>query len=70
MRLYCCEPPSGASFLPVPEDWVFPQVSPVGGDYLVDQPATFTVDFDDEGIDDEDENDTPVSFFVTSFQFF
>ncbi|GJJ07068.1 hypothetical protein Clacol_001267 [Clathrus columnatus] len=52
----------GESFLPVPEDWVFPQVSPVGGDYLVDQPATFTVDFDDEGVDDENENDTPVGF--------
>lgn len=54
--------------MPVPEDWVFPSVSPVGGDYSVDQPATFTVDFDetDAAISD-DENDLAVSSstFVT-----
>lgn len=34
--------------MPIPEDWVFPEVAPVPGAYSVNQPATFTVDFDDD----------------------
>lgn len=52
--------------LPVKPEWVFPSVSPVESDtYNVDEPATFTVDFDDntdagDTGDDGEENDSPV----------
>ncbi|EIN13861.1 hypothetical protein PUNSTDRAFT_140302 [Punctularia strigosozonata HHB-11173 SS5] len=46
-RYYCCDPPSGSQFLPVPENWVFPQNFENSDTYDVSQPATFTVDFDD-----------------------
>ncbi|KAF9559713.1 hypothetical protein CPC08DRAFT_505392 [Agrocybe pediades] len=81
-RLYCCDPPSNAAFLPVPEEWVFPSQSPVGSGYSVHQPATFTVDFDDNtgtsdssqrGVgssgtgDDGRENDSPFGeVFISS----
>ncbi|KAF8963452.1 hypothetical protein BDZ97DRAFT_1904916 [Flammula alnicola] len=43
-RFYCCDPPAGSSFLPIPVTDVFPAT---GDGFNVDQPATFTVDFDD-----------------------
>ncbi|KAF8816939.1 hypothetical protein BYT27DRAFT_6953579 [Phlegmacium glaucopus] len=43
-RFYCCDPPTGSSFLPIPVTDVFPAT---GNGFNVDQPATFTVDFDD-----------------------
>ncbi|KAI5116231.1 hypothetical protein M0805_001223 [Coniferiporia weirii] len=47
-RYYCCDPPANAGFLPVPEDWIFLTAPPAGGDnFDTNQPATFTVDFDD-----------------------
>ncbi|KAJ6538818.1 hypothetical protein DFH09DRAFT_1249584 [Mycena vulgaris] len=46
-RLYCCDPPANQQFLPVPEQWVLPSVDPAPGGHEVIQPATFTVDFDD-----------------------
>lgn len=36
-----------SQFLPVPENWVFPQTFENSDTYDVNQPATFTVDFDD-----------------------
>jgi len=36
-----------SQFLPVPENWVFPQTFENSDTYDVDQPATFTADFDD-----------------------
>lgn len=60
------------------EEWVFPMQSPVGEGYSVHQPATFTVDFDDNTgtldessagggssgeSDDGKENDSPVRYF-------
>uniref|UniRef100_A0A8H7Y0R9 Uncharacterized protein n=1 Tax=Psilocybe cubensis TaxID=181762 RepID=A0A8H7Y0R9_PSICU len=69
-RFYCCDPPAGTSFLPVPLSYVFPAT---GNGFNIDQPATFTADFDDNtgtsdtssrgagssGIDDDgDENDS------------
>ena len=66
-----CETDTAAEneFLPVPESWVFPEVAPADSEtYQADQPATFTVDFDDEvggdtaqGFDDGNENDSAVS---------
>ncbi|CAK5268570.1 unnamed protein product [Mycena citricolor] len=46
-RLYCCNPPSNQQFLPVPEAWVLPQLTSIPGSSEVIQPASFTVDFDD-----------------------
>ncbi|KAK6987473.1 chitin-binding type-1 domain-containing protein [Favolaschia claudopus] len=46
-RLYCCNPPNNEQFLPVPESWVLPSLDPTPGGHGVLQPATFTVDFDD-----------------------
>ncbi|KAJ7807344.1 hypothetical protein B0H14DRAFT_3091266 [Mycena olivaceomarginata] len=46
-RLYCCNPPNNEQFLPVPEQWVLPSLDPTPGGHGVIQPATFTVDFDD-----------------------
>jgi hypothetical protein len=37
----------GSQFLPVPENWVFPQTFENSDTYDVNQPATFTADFDD-----------------------
>ncbi|KAJ7467040.1 hypothetical protein FB451DRAFT_1340516 [Mycena latifolia] len=45
--LYCCNPPANQQFLPVPEQWVLPSLDPTPGGHEVIQPATFTVDFDD-----------------------
>ncbi|KAK2461060.1 hypothetical protein APHAL10511_006907 [Amanita phalloides] len=39
-RFYCCDPPAGSSFLPIPITDVFPANG-------IGSPATFTVDFDD-----------------------
>jgi hypothetical protein len=77
-RNYCCKPPASESFLPVPEDWVIP----LGEGYGVDEPASFTADFDDNtgpsdpngqgagssGLDDDNqENDSPFGeVFITS----
>ncbi|KAF5329772.1 hypothetical protein D9619_009132 [Psilocybe cf. subviscida] len=59
--------------LPVKPEWVFPSVSPVESDtYNVDEPATFTVDFDDntdagDTGDDGEENDSPFGeVFISS----
>ncbi|KAF7316287.1 Chitin-binding type-1 domain-containing protein [Mycena indigotica] len=46
-RLYCCNPPANEQFLPVPEAWVLPSQNPTPGGFGVIQPASFTVDFDD-----------------------
>ncbi|KAJ7140504.1 hypothetical protein C8R43DRAFT_892711, partial [Mycena crocata] len=46
-RLYCCDPPANEQFLPVPEEWVLPSLDPTPGGHGVIQPASFTVDFDD-----------------------
>ncbi|KAF9465227.1 hypothetical protein BDZ94DRAFT_1307367 [Collybia nuda] len=70
-----------AGFLPVPEDWVFPQFSPINGEGI-SETATFTVDFDDNigpadsssfgagssgESDDGDENDSPFGeVFISS----
>lgn len=40
-------PLSASQFLPVPEDWVFPRWFNNSNTYDVNQPASFTVDFDD-----------------------
>lgn len=78
-RYYCCDPPPNAGFLPVPVEWVLPAT---GNGFDVHQPATFTVDFDDNtgtsdasstgsgssGIgDDGQENDSPFGeVFISS----
>jgi hypothetical protein len=78
-RSYCCQPPTSESFLPVPEDWVIPIGKAYGHS---EQPASFTVDFDDNtgpsdpagqgagstGIDDDGlEEDSPFGeVFITS----
>lgn len=69
----------GSSFLPVPASFVFPAT---GNGFDVDQPATFTVDFDDNtgssdtsssgagsaGIDDDgEENDSAFGGGVFTF---
>jgi hypothetical protein len=76
---FCCQPSASEQFLPVPEDWVIP----VGVGYdSPEQPASFTLDFDDDtgssdstsqgagstGIsDDGDENESPFGeVFITS----
>jgi hypothetical protein len=48
-------PLADAYYLPVNSSWIFPEVSPVDSDiYSPDEPATFTVDFDDnEGTTDD-----------------
>ncbi|KAJ7502451.1 hypothetical protein B0H11DRAFT_1712411, partial [Mycena galericulata] len=81
-RLYCCNPPANEQFLPVPEQWVLPLLDGIPGGDEVIQPATFTVDFDDnigtsdpnqEGdgssgeSDDGQENDSPFGeVFISS----
>ncbi|PPR04933.1 hypothetical protein CVT24_007314 [Panaeolus cyanescens] len=76
-RLFCCDPPNANQFLPVPEDWVFPKFVPGHSEPVNFQPATFTVDFDqDTGSDtpppassfnDGDENDSPFGeVFISS----
>uniref|UniRef100_A0A8H7XM16 GH18 domain-containing protein n=1 Tax=Psilocybe cubensis TaxID=181762 RepID=A0A8H7XM16_PSICU len=75
-RYYCCDPPSGSSFVPIPVSDVFPSTVDA------DEPVTFTVDFDDNtgtsstsstgagssGIgDDGRENDSPFGeLFISS----
>ncbi|KAJ7062137.1 hypothetical protein C8F01DRAFT_1368794 [Mycena amicta] len=73
-RLYCCNPPMNEEFLPVPQQWVLPELDL--------QPTSFTVDFDDNTgtsdtnsagagssgeSDDGEENDSPFGeVFISS----
>ena len=60
----------GNEFLPVPESWVFPKFVPGISNPVNFQPATFTVDFDEDtggttpppatSFNDGAENDSPV----------
>ncbi|KAJ7062148.1 glycosyl hydrolases family 18-domain-containing protein [Mycena amicta] len=81
-RLYCCNPPMNEEFLPVPEQWVLPELNPTPGGTEVLQPTSFTVDFDDNTgtsdtnsagagssgeSDDGEENDSPFGeVFISS----